>query len=103
MNQPEPMNRTPKRRLPLFSSLLVLAASGDVSAQSYDILACSVGEKAAVTPTDKLDCEWKNGLFVSTLAQLYGEHWRLVETAFFDGTRQVLYLERAPGTAPPAP
>lgn len=74
---------------------LLLICAGTAQAEGYDILACAPTEKEAVTPTDTLKCEWKNGLFEATLAQLYGEGWRLLEAAFYDDTREVLYLERA--------
>lgn len=76
------------------SSLLLLASSTGVHAAGVDILACATKEKAAITPTDPINCEWKNGLFDATLAQLYLDGWRMVEVAFFDGTREVIYLER---------
>lgn len=84
--------RSTSRRLAAYALLLLTA--GSAGAAGVDILACGTKEKAAVTPTDSLNCEWKNGVFVATLAQLYVEGWRLVEVAFFDGTREVLYLER---------
>lgn len=80
----------------------LLLLSGPVAANSLDILACATKEKEAVTPTDPLNCEWKNGLLDATLAQLYMDGWRLVEVAFFDGTREVLYLERPVGATPAA-
>lgn len=67
----------------------------------FDILACSTKEKEAVTPTDTLHCEWKNGALETTLVQLYADGWRLIEVAFFEGTREVLYLERATASATP--
>lgn len=83
---------TPIRfRLPMLSLLLL---AGPASATGLDILACATKEKLAVTPTDPLHCEWKNGLFDATLAQLYVDGWRLAEVAFFEGSREVLYLER---------
>lgn len=81
-----------RRHTRLLLPLLLFA--GTAQATPLDILACATKEKQAVTPTDSLNCEWKNGLFDATLAQLYVEGWRLIEVAFFDGTREVLYLER---------
>ena len=78
----------------LAGSLLLLATAGTAHAGGVDILACATKEKAAITPTDSVNCEWKNGLFDATLAQLYMEGWRIAEVAFFDGTREVIYLER---------
>lgn len=89
-------------RSPAVLLLPLLLMTGAAQAGGLDILACATKEKEAVTPTDPLNCEWKNGLLDATLAQLYVEGWRLVEVAFFDGTREVLYLER-PVAAPPAP
>lgn len=87
-----------------FSLTLVTAAPVQAG---LDILACSTKNKEAVTPTDPLRCEWKNGFLDATLAQLYVDGWRLIEVAFFEGTREVLYLERpeivagTPGPATP--
>ncbi len=75
-------------------TLLLLASAVPASAAGVDILACGTKEKAAITPTDQVNCEWKNGLFDATLAQLYLDGWRLAHVAFFDGTREVMYLER---------
>jgi len=87
----------------LAGSLLFLATAGTAhAAGGVDILACATKEKAAITPTDPINCEWKNGLFDATLAQLYMDGWRMVEVAFFDGTREVIYLER-PEVAKTAP
>ncbi len=85
----------------LATSLLLLLTAASATAGGVDILACGTKEKSAVTPTDQLNCEWKNGLFDATLAQLYLEGWRIAEVAFFDGTREVIYLERAEAAAPP--
>lgn len=89
---------------------LALTTAAPVHA-GLDILACSTKLKEAVTPTDTLQCEWKNGVLTATLAQLYGDGWRLIEVAFFEGNREVLYLERpepaaaatGPVAAPAAP
>lgn len=83
------------RRLSL--SLLISAlgvASPPAWSADADILACAAREKEAIAPTDILNCQWKNGIFDATLVQIYSEGWRIVETAFFDGTRQVIYLEK---------
>jgi len=90
--------RTPHALL----AFLLLSGTGAVRAEALDILACGTPERQAVTPTDKLDCEWKNGNFKATLAQLYHESWRMVDTEFFDATRQVIYLERPEAAAPAA-
>lgn len=84
-------------------SLLALALTAIHSPvfAATDILACSIAEKAAVTPTDPLNCQWKNGLLDTTLAQLYVDGWRLIEVGFFDGNREVLYLERSTPAATP--
>jgi hypothetical protein len=81
---------------------LFLMAGSAAAAGELDILACGSSEKQAVSPTDKLSCEWKNGLFEATLAQLYSEGWRMAEAVFFDQVRPVLYLERpvAAGSTP---
>ncbi|MGQ0699796.1 MAG: hypothetical protein ACT4PZ_16330 [Panacagrimonas sp.] len=73
---------------------LVLFTASTPAFAGMDILACSTPEKAAITPTDPLNCQWKNGLLDATLAQLYVDGWRLVEVGFFNGDREVLYLER---------
>lgn len=79
----------------------MLMLSGPVSAAGeLDILACGSSDKQAVSPTDKLNCEWKNGLFEATLAQLYSQGWRMTETVFFDHVRPVVYLERSASAAP---
>lgn len=90
---------------PLKSSLLALAllATAAPAMAGFDILACSTKEKTAVTPTDPLNCEWKNGLMDATLAQLYTQGWRLIDAEFFNGDREVLYLERPEATAAAAP
>jgi hypothetical protein len=86
----------------LYSIAMWLLMSGSVAAADrLDILACGSSEKLAVSPTDKLSCEWKNGLFEATLAQLYSEGWRLADAVFFDQVRPVLYLERPVSVAPP--
>jgi hypothetical protein len=93
--------RATSRRVAGF--LLFLATAGSAhAAGGVDILACGTKEKAAITPTDPIHCEWKNGLFDATLAQLYMDGWRMVQVAFFDGTREVIYLERAEGGVAPA-
>lgn len=93
-----------KRRKALPFSILICALSSPASqAAGFDILACSTREKLAVTPTDKLNCEWKNGVMDATLAQLYHENWRLIIAEFFNGDREVLYLERPEATTAPAP
>lgn len=70
------------------------------AAQPLDILGCVPKEDEAVSPTDSLNCQWKNGELSATLAQLYIEGWRMAVTAFYDDTKQVIYLER-PVQAPP--
>lgn len=87
-------------RSPAVLLLPLLLMTGAAHSKDVDILACATKEKEAVTPTDPLNCEWKNGLLDATLAQLYVEGWRLIEVAFFDGTREVLYLERPVAAAP---
>lgn len=61
----------------------------------WEILACATMEKIAVTPGDPLECEaGDQQRFKATLAGLYTEGWRLIEVAFFENSREVLYLER---------
>lgn len=80
----------------------MLTLSGPaLGAGELDILACGSSEKQAVSPTDTLKCEWKNGLFEATLAQLYSQGWRIADAVFFDHVRPVLYLERPVGSAVP--
>ncbi len=67
--------------------LFLFATAGVANAGGVDILACGTKEKSAITPTDPINCEWKNGLLDATLAQLYMDGWRIVQVAFFDGTR----------------
>jgi hypothetical protein len=81
---------------------MCLLPGSAVAAEELDILACGSTEKQAVSPTDKLNCEWKNGLFDATLAQLYSQGWRMADATFFDHVRPVLYLER-PVVAAAAP
>lgn len=76
-----------------FLALACATVASPVRAE-VDILGCSIKENQAVAPTDALNCQWKNGLLDATLVQLYGDGWRLIDTAFYDGDRQVLYLER---------
>lgn len=80
-------------------ALLILLSGPAAASGELDILACGSSEKQAVSPTDKLSCEWKNGLFEATLAQLYSQGWRMADAVFFDQVRPVLYLER-PVAAP---
>lgn len=82
----------------LSASLLLMPVVA--AAQPLDILGCIPKESEAVSPTDSLDCQWKNGELSATLAQLYIEGWRMTATAFYDDTKQVIYLER-PVPAPP--
>jgi len=93
---------TNMRSLYYAAAALLLLAGPVHAAGDLDILACGSSEKQAVSPTDKLNCEWKNGLFEATLAQLYGDGWRVAEAAFFDSVRPVLYLERPVVAAVPA-
>jgi hypothetical protein len=83
------------------ATLLLLLCAPPAPAGSLDILACGSPEKQAVSPTDKLSCEWKNGLFEATLAQLYDQGWRIADAVFFDQVRPVLYLERPVEVATP--
>lgn len=83
----------------LFSASLLLVPVV-AAAQPLDILGCIPKENEALSPTDSLDCQWKNGVLSATLAQLYVEGWRMAATAFYDDTKQVIYLER-PVQAPP--
>jgi hypothetical protein len=86
----------------LAATLLALSCAPlAAAAGELDILACGSGEKQAVSPTDPLKCEWKNGLFEATLAQLYSQGWRMADAVFFDHVRPVLYLERPVGAVAP--
>ena len=85
----------------LLLAMAMPAMSHAAAPGEFDILACGSSEKQAVSPTDKLRCEWKNGLFEATLAQLYSEGWRMAEAVFFDQVRPVLYLERPVAAAAP--
>ncbi|MGQ0621212.1 MAG: hypothetical protein ACT4QA_15035 [Panacagrimonas sp.] len=80
--------------LPTMMLALGVASPLAVHSADVDILACAPKDKDAVTPTDLLSCQWKNGGFDATLAQVYSDGWRLIDTAFFEGDRQVIYLER---------
>lgn len=94
-----------KMRTLCYAAAALLPLSGPIhAAGSLDILACGSAEKQAVSPTDKLNCEWKNGVFEATLAQLYGDGWRVAQAVFFDSVRPILYLERpVMAAAPPTP
>lgn len=83
--------------------LLSLATLAPAQAAGVDILACATQQKAAITPTDPINCEWKHGPFDATLVQLYADGWRIAQVAFFDGTREVIYLERSEMTAAQRP
>ncbi len=98
----EGMTMTIQRSLYTAAALLMLLSGPAGAAGGLDILACGSSEKQAVSPTDKLNCEWKNGLFDATLAQLYSDGWRVAEAVFFDSVRPVLYLERPVVAAAPA-
>lgn len=90
---------TMTRRIPMFLTLALCSlAPLAAHAADVDILACAAKEKEAISPTDVLNCQWKNGVFDATLTQIYSDGWRIIETAFFDGNRQVIYLEKP--TAP---
>lgn len=92
----------PRKALPIAALICALSIPASHAA-GFDILACSTKEKLAVTPTDKLNCEWKNGVMDATLAQLYNDGWRLIDAEFFNGDREVLYLERPEAATATAP
>tara|TARA_R110000787_G_scaffold97889_9_gene201715 strand:+ start:1694 stop:2023 length:330 start_codon:yes stop_codon:yes gene_type:complete len=71
----------------LCASLLPLPAA------ATEILGCASDDRFAVTPSDKLRCEGRNGELSSTLLDLYAAGWRLIDTEFYDKDRQVFYLE----------
>ena len=81
-------------------TLMLMLSGPAMGAGELDILACGSSEKQAVSPTDKLNCEWKNGFFEATLAQLYSQGWRMTEAVFFDQVRPVVYLERPIAAGP---
>jgi hypothetical protein len=65
-----------------------------VGATGFDILGCTTREREALTPTDPLDCQWREGAFESSLTQLYHQGWRLLDAEYFDDDQPVFYLER---------
>lgn len=83
---------SPLRFLPL--ACLACGLAGPVHAD-VDILGCATREREAVTPTDPLDCQWKEGAFGSSLVQLYAQGWRLIDAEYFDDDQPVFYLERS--------
>lgn len=94
------MTNSMKRRH--YRSIVLSLILGFVSmqAEAIEILGCATEEKTAVSPSDKLQCEGREGNLAATLLELYSEGWRLIDTEFFERDRQVLYLEREepPGT-----
>lgn len=73
---------------------LPAARAADAATAPPQILACVPKEKQAVAPGDGLQCQQATQRFDATLVELYGQGWRLIEVAFFNGDRQVLYLEK---------
>jgi hypothetical protein len=59
------------------------------------LLGCAAKEKEAVGPNDKLLCEAADTTkSETTLGSLYASGWHLIESAFYNGNRQVLYFEK---------
>lgn len=91
-------------KFPLLSAACLTLGIADPAHAAFDILGCATRAREAITPSDPLDCHGKEGAFESTLVDLYGQGWRLIDAEYFAGDEPVFYLERAiPAVAVPAP